>query len=95
MNRSKLKFATPAIVALAGLLGSLGLFLWSSSVEKEQARVRFQQAASDRVLAVKSGLDRSMNAIRSLEAFYNASEDVDRHAVLFDLRFDGRVRISR
>jgi PAS domain S-box-containing protein len=78
MNGIKLKYVTPAVVALAGLLGSVALFLWSSALEQEQAQVRFQRAASDRVLAVQSGIGRSADAIESLEAFYRASEQVGR-----------------
>lgn len=78
MNGSELKRLTPVVVAVAGLIGSIALFLWTSALEREQAQVRFEHAASDRVLAVKRGIDRSSNAIESLEAFYRATAPVSR-----------------
>lgn len=78
MNGNELKRLTPVVVVVAGLIGSIALFLWTSALEREQAQVRFEQAASDRALAVKRGIDKSLNAIESLEAFYRATANVSR-----------------
>ncbi len=77
-NGNEPKRSAPVVVAVAGLLGSIALFLWTSALEREQAQVRFEQAANDRTLAVKSGIDKSLNAIESMAAFYRANSDVSR-----------------
>ncbi len=63
MNGSEFKRLTPVVVAVAGLIGSSTLFLWTSSLEREQAQVKFEYAASDRALAVKRGIDKSFTWI--------------------------------
>lgn len=78
MNGNQIKRLTPVVVAVAGLIGSIALFLWATALEREQAQVRFEQAASDRSLALKRGIDRGLNAIESLEAFYRATANVGR-----------------
>jgi PAS domain S-box-containing protein len=71
------------LLALAVFLTGTAAFiliatlLWS--VERQRLQARFELAARDRVQAIDREIETTLEALRSVQAFYNASELVERH----------------
>ncbi|MBV2123330.1 MAG: CHASE domain-containing protein [Candidatus Thiodiazotropha sp. (ex Ctena orbiculata)] len=67
-----------ALVALIGLIISVGLFMQSRSWEKQQAEIAFHETAQDRILLIKREIKFSLGIIQDIASFIEASEAVGR-----------------
>ncbi|MCG7990438.1 MAG: CHASE domain-containing protein [Candidatus Thiodiazotropha lotti] len=67
-----------ALVALIGLIISVGLFMQSMSWEKQQAEIAFHETAQDRILLIQREIKFSLGIIQDIASFIEASEIVGR-----------------
>ncbi|MBV2091646.1 MAG: CHASE domain-containing protein [Candidatus Thiodiazotropha sp. (ex Ctena orbiculata)] len=67
-----------ALVALIGLIISVGLFMQSMSWEKQQAEIAFHETAQDRILLIKREIKYSLGIIQDIASFIEATEAVGR-----------------
>ncbi|MET0073827.1 MAG: ATP-binding protein [Candidatus Thiodiazotropha lotti] len=67
-----------ALVALIGLIISVGLFMQSMSWEKQQAEIAFHETAQDRILLIKREIKFSLGIIQDIASYIEASEAVGR-----------------
>ena len=66
------------VVVCIGSGGSLGLFSLIRRMEMNDIRLEFEMAAQDRTLAVIGHFDDNLLATRSLQTFYDSSQEVER-----------------
>ena len=78
MTMTELKRAAPGAVAIAGVIGAIVFFVWTSTLERDQTEERFRRLASNLLLTVDIGVQESSHAIESVGAFLDASETINR-----------------
>jgi len=77
-ERGSLKRFVPIVIAVVGLVGAVGFYVWTSALERDQTETRFHETASHRVVAVMAGIDKAVDAVELLGAFFDAAPSVNR-----------------
>ncbi len=67
-----------SIICTIGLVISLQLFLTAQQYEHTRTNSQFLEAAKDRVTLLQQEIDASLYEVKSLGAFYRASDDINR-----------------
>ncbi len=72
------RYVPITLVAAIGILFSIGAFFIIDGMEFRRAEVIFQRLASDRIIAVQQRIHSELTVLKSVVAFYQSSNFVDR-----------------
>lgn len=77
-TKSTRRFLPPAVVIVAGVLLSVGIFLILRNLEVENARASFDSVARERLDTLETNIALTVNNLISVNAFFDASQRFDR-----------------